>query len=171
MGVFRGTEQPSRAGVVRMMAGADHWHRVCPPRWMCTAWNAVSTCHRRRCQATIGDGRHWGAIRRAAWDIIPGMHAFTEVVTLNAPTRPTEEIARLGKGIYERDIRPKVEADHVGKYVAIDIETGDWAIANCEREALERLRAQCPGTIDVLLERVGYRALRSFGAGSLRKVG
>ena len=132
-----------------------------------------------------------GRYRRVAWDIIPKMKAFTEVVTLNAPTRPTEEIARLGKEvvtlnaptrpteeiarlgkeIYERDIRPKVEADHVGKYVAIDIETGDWAIADCEREALERLRAQHPGTIDVLLERVGYRALRSFGAGSLRRAG
>ena len=57
MGVFRGTELPSRAGVVRVVAGADHWHRVCPPRWICTTWNAASTCHRRRCQATIGDGR------------------------------------------------------------------------------------------------------------------
>ena len=90
---------------------------------------------------------------------------------MNAPTRPTEEIARLGKEMYERDIRPKVEADHVGKYVAIDIETGDWAIASCDREALERLRVQSPGAIDVLMERAGYRALRSFGAGSLRRGG
>ena len=101
----------------------------------------------------------------------PPKTAFTEVMRLNAPTRPTEEIARLGKEMYKRDIRPKVEADHVGKYVAIDIETGDWAIASCEREALERLRVQSPGAIDVLMERVGYRALRSFGAGSLRRGG
>ena len=77
----------------------------------------------------------------------------------------------MGKEIYERDIRSEVEADHSGEYVAIDVETGDWAIANTEREASERLRAMCPGAVDVLMERVGYRALRSFGAGSLRRTG
>ncbi len=90
---------------------------------------------------------------------------------MNAPTRPKEETARLGQEIYERDIRPQVEADHSGEYVAIDVDTGDWAIANTEREALERLRAMRPGAVDVLMERVGYRALRSFGAGSLRSTG
>ena len=43
------------------------------------------------------------------------------------PRRPREEAIRLGKEIYERDILPHVEADHFGEYVAIDIETGDWA--------------------------------------------
>ena len=57
------------------------------------------------------------------------------------------------------------------EYIAIDVKTGDWAIADSEREALERLRARRPGAIDVLMERVGYRALRSFGAGSLRMTG
>ena len=90
---------------------------------------------------------------------------------MNAPTRPKEEIARLGQEIYQRDVLPKVEDGHIGKYAAIDVETGDWAIANSEREALEQLRVQCPGVIDDLMERVGYRALRSFGAGSLRRTG
>lgn len=90
---------------------------------------------------------------------------------MNAPTRPKAEIARLGKYIYERDIRPKVEAGHSGEYIAIDVETGDWAIADTDGEALERLRSQRPGVVDVLMERVGYRALHSFGAGSLRRTG
>ena len=90
---------------------------------------------------------------------------------MNAPTRPKAETARLGKKIYERDIRPKVERVHSGEYVAIDVETGGWAVASTEREALERLRAMRPGAVDVLMERVGYRALRSFGAGSLRRTG
>ena len=92
-------------------------------------------------------------------------------MTVNAPTRPKAEIARLGKEIYERDIRSEVEAGHSGEYVAIDVESGDWAIANTEREASERLRVMRPGAVDVLMERVGYRALRSFGAGSLRRTG
>ena len=88
---------------------------------------------------------------------------------MNAPTRPTAEIARLGKEIYQRDIRPKVEDGHHGEYVAIDVETGDWTIADTDGEALERLRARRTGAVDVLMERVGYRALHSFGAGSLRR--
>ena len=90
---------------------------------------------------------------------------------MNAPTRPKSEIARLGKEIYQRDVRSRVEADHFGAYVAIDVESGEWAIANSDGEALERLRAQRPGAVDVLMERVGYRALHSFGAGSLRTAG
>ncbi len=77
------------------------------------------------------------------------------------PRRPREEAISLGKEIYERDILPQVEADHFGEYVAIDIETGDWAVADTTRVAVEGLRAQRPEAVDVLCERVGYRALRS----------
>ena len=83
--------------------------------------------------------------------------------------RPREEAVRLGKEIYEREILPQVEAGHFGEYVAIDVETGDWAIADGERAAADRLRERCPQAVDVLMQRVGYRALRSFGAGSLRR--
>ena len=86
-----------------------------------------------------------------------------------APTRPKEEIARLGKDIYERDIRRQVEGDHVGEVVAIDVESGSWAIDSEVLEAVHRLRMKRPEAIDVFCERVGYRALDSFGGGSLRR--
>lgn len=89
--------------------------------------------------------------------------------TPGRPRRPREKAARLGREIYERDILPQVEADHLGEYVAIDVETREWAIADSESGVVDRLRAQCPGAVDVLVERVGYRAIRSFGAGSLRR--
>ena len=85
--------------------------------------------------------------------------------------KPRKEAIRLGKEIYQRDILPQVEADHVGEYVAIDVETGGWAVADTTRAAVERLREQYPDAVDVLCERVGYRALRSFGAGSLWRTG
>ena len=85
--------------------------------------------------------------------------------------RPRKEAVRLGKQIYQRDILPRVKADHFGEYVAIDVESGDWAVADTTRVAVERLREQRPEAVDVLCERVGYRALRSFGAGSLRRAG
>ena len=96
---------------------------------------------------------------------------MTHAETPARQRRPREEAVRLGKEIYQRDILPQVEAHHFGEYVAIDIETGDWAVADTTRVAVERLRAQCPDAVDVLCERVGYRALRSFGAGSLRRTG
>ena len=84
------------------------------------------------------------------------------------PRRHREETARLGKEIYERDIRRQVEADHHGEIVAIDVDSGSWAVATGEIAAVDRLRALCPDAVNVLCERVGYRALRSFGARSLR---
>ena len=86
-----------------------------------------------------------------------------------APTRTAEEIAQVGDEIYERDIRPNVEADHHGKVVSIDIDTGSWAIGEDVIVARDRLREQCPEAINVFFERVGYRALASIGGGSLRR--
>ncbi len=84
-----------------------------------------------------------------------------------APTRPKEEIARLGKDIYERDIRERVEADHHGEIVSIDVDSGSWAVGEDVLEAVDRLRARHPQAIDVWSLRVGYRAVHKFGGGSL----
>ena len=51
--------------------------------------------------------------------------ALTQSPRPNAPTLSRDEIARLGKDIYERDIRPKVEVDHHGEVVAIDVDRAD----------------------------------------------
>lgn len=83
--------------------------------------------------------------------------------------RPREETARLGRDIYERDIQEQVEADHHGEIVAIDVESGDWAIADSVINARERLNARRPNAVDILFERVGYQTLYRFGGGSLRR--
>ncbi len=84
--------------------------------------------------------------------------------------RPAEETARLGEAIYEREIRAQVAADHHGEYVAIDIDTGCWAIAADLRTASKRLREDQPDATDVWLLRVGHRALHHFGGRPLRSV-
>ena len=58
---------------------------------------------------------------------------------------PTGRTARLGKEIYERDIRPQVEAGHHGEIVAIDVDSGIWAVADGEIAAVDRLRKIRPG--------------------------
>lgn len=82
--------------------------------------------------------------------------------------RPSEEIARLGDEIYERGIRHEVEAEHHGEVVAIDVESGTWAIGDTVIVARDRLRAKLPDAIDVSLLRVGHRALHYFGGRPLR---
>ncbi len=82
--------------------------------------------------------------------------------------RPKEETARLGDEIYERDIRPQVEDEHDGEYVAIDVDSGIWAIGDDLLAAVNRLRATYPEAFDVWLVRVGYRATGSIGGGNPR---
>ena len=88
------------------------------------------------------------------------------------PTRrPREETARLGDEIYERKIRPHLEDTHRGEYIAIDVESGSWAIAGDTRGAAEGLRARQPDATDIWLLRIGYRAMARIGGGSLRSTG
>lgn len=90
---------------------------------------------------------------------------------MTTPTRRTDEEARrLGDEIYERDIRPQVEATHYGKIVAIDVDSGDYAIGDTAVAAAERLLERRPDA-DPWAVRVGYRTLRSFGGGSSRRNG
>lgn len=79
---------------------------------------------------------------------------------------PTEDIARLGDEIYERDIRREVEADHHGEVLAIDINSRCWALGDTVTAARDRLRAERPDAVNVLFQRVGSRAIDRFGRGS-----
>ena len=80
---------------------------------------------------------------------------------------PPEQTARLGRAMYRRDIRHQLVADHHGEVVAIDVDSGTWAVAGDTNEAVDGLREVVPGAINILLERVGYRALVSFGGSRL----
>ncbi|RJP24952.1 MAG: hypothetical protein C4527_17905 [Candidatus Omnitrophota bacterium] len=77
-----------------------------------------------------------------------------------------EETARRGDEIYERTIRDQVEANHYGKVIAIDIETGAYVIDDTALIASQRLRAQYPHAI-VWFVRVGHRALHRIGGRSI----
>ena len=63
-----------------------------------------------------------------------------------------------GDEIYERDIRHQVEADHHGEVVAIDVDSGNWAIGDDVIAATDQLWAQHPAAHDIWSVRVGYRA-------------
>ena len=97
------------------------------------------------------------------------MASDKESVDRRLRTRPLEDVVRLGKEIYQRDIRRQVEADHVGEVVSIDVDTGNWAMGDELLEAAHRLREQRPGAVNVWSERVGFRALASIGGGPLQR--
>jgi hypothetical protein len=65
-------------------------------------------------------------------------------MTVRRPRYSKEKFARRGDEIYNRDVRPLVEAGNKGKYVAIDIETGAWEMDADEITACDRLIARVP---------------------------
>ena len=79
------------------------------------------------------------------------------------PRLPDGEARRLGREIYRRDIRDKVLADHDGELVAIDVETGEWAMGHDRTDVLSRLKEKSPDANDIWCERVGYLAVTSLG--------
>ena len=94
---------------------------------------------------------------------------FMDALPVPGSRHPPEVTGRMGKEIYERDILHLVEPDHDGEIVAIDVDSVRWAMAGDERAAVDRLREMDPDAVNILCERVGYLALCSFGAGSLRR--
>lgn len=58
-----------------------------------------------------------------------------------------EEVARRGEAIYEQQIRPKVEGEHHGKFVVVDIETGAYEIDEDDLAATKRMLAKRPEAV------------------------
>ncbi len=80
---------------------------------------------------------------------------------------PKEEVARRGKKLYDLQIRSQVESEHVGQVVAIDVETGEFAIGDDSLNASDILLARLPDA-QIWFVRVGYRAVHRIGyAGSM----
>ena len=88
-----------------------------------------------------------------------------------ATTKPRyskEEFARRGDAIYEKDVRPRLTSGDVGKFAAIDIETGEFAIAADELKACDKLRKRIPDA-QIWMVRVGYRSVHRFGGRNERR--
>jgi hypothetical protein len=78
------------------------------------------------------------------------------------PHYTAEEVATRGEALYEQQIRPKVEADHKGKFVVIDIETGDYKVDDSDMAATKRALAKRPEAVLYGL-RIGYPAAYRLG--------
>src|SRR5437016_1172155 len=72
-----------------------------------------------------------------------------------------EEIAHRAQAIYEGGIRQKVEGDHNGQIVMIDIDSGDFEIDDYLLPAADRIKARHPEATLYPI-RIGYDAIYSF---------
>src|SRR6266550_4760872 len=79
-----------------------------------------------------------------------------------------EEFVRRGDAIYKNNIRPKLAAKDVGKFLAIDIETGEYEMAADEMKAGDKLLARLPEA-QIWMVRVGYASTHSFGGRQVRQ--
>jgi hypothetical protein len=69
-----------------------------------------------------------------------------------------EEFARRGDEIYESEVVKQLQAADKGRFVAIDIETHEFALADDELSACHRLRARVPQA-QIWLVRIGSRSV------------
>src|SRR5437763_16290941 len=84
------------------------------------------------------------------------------------PRYSKEEFARRGDAIYEKEILPKLAAKDVGKFLAIDIESGDYESAADELKTDDKLLARRTAA-QIWMVRVGYASTHRFGSRQARQ--
>jgi len=76
--------------------------------------------------------------------------------------READEIVRKGEELYDREIREKVEQGNHGRFVVIDITSGDYEVADEDLAASERVIARHPQALLYGI-RIGYPAALRIG--------
>jgi hypothetical protein len=79
-----------------------------------------------------------------------------------------EEIARRGDAIYEKKVRPQLKTNDVGRFAAIDIESGKYEIDSDELKAGNKLRKRIPDA-QIWMVRVGSHAVHRIGGRQRRE--
>lgn len=72
------------------------------------------------------------------------------------------EVESRGESMYERQIRDKVELKHKGKFLVIDIETGEYEIDADDLVATKRLLVKRPNAV-VYGVRIGFPTAYRIG--------
>jgi hypothetical protein len=78
------------------------------------------------------------------------------------PQDDAREIARRGEEIYERDLKEQLEPAHTGKFLVIDIDTGDSELDTDEVAAFQRVMARNPDGRRYL-KRIGFPVTHRLG--------
>jgi hypothetical protein len=78
------------------------------------------------------------------------------------PRYSKEEHARRGMEMYDRQVRGRVESANQGRIVAIDVDSGDFELADDSLAAARQLLARRPDA-QIWCVRIGYPAVHRFG--------
>ena len=78
----------------------------------------------------------------------------------------SEDIAQRGQELYDREIRAKVEPQNMGKFLILDVETGDYEIDESDMAALRRFKDKHPGAVFYII-RIGHSAAYRLGRRTL----
>ena len=81
---------------------------------------------------------------------------------MSHPRFTSEEIARRGQALYEERLRAVVDARDRGKFLVLDIETGEYELDVDELAALQRAKRKNPDAALYIL-RIGYPAAYRIG--------
>ena len=79
-----------------------------------------------------------------------------------------EEFASRGDAIYEQEVHPQLKAGDEGRFAAIDIESGEFAIDADELKAGNKLRKRIPDA-QIWMVRVGHRSVHRIGGRERRE--
>jgi hypothetical protein len=73
------------------------------------------------------------------------------------------ELARRGREYYDRFLRARLEPQSDGKFLALEVETGDYELGDSSLDALDRAETKHPDSVFCIL-RVGHRTAGRIGA-------
>ncbi len=73
----------------------------------------------------------------------------------------SDEMARLGNALFDREVAPRITAQDASRFVAIDVDSGAFEIDADELSAVHRVRAGRPDS-QIWLRRVSVPYLRRF---------
>ena len=79
-----------------------------------------------------------------------------------------QEIGRKGRELYKKRIAAQVEAEHRGRVISIDVNTGDYELGDSILTAAKRLLKRNPNAKPWSM-RVGGDAVYHLGARSLKQ--
>jgi hypothetical protein len=79
-----------------------------------------------------------------------------------------EEFAQRGDAIYEKEVRPQLKADDVGRFAAIDIESEMYEVDADEMKAGSKLRKRIPDA-QIWMVRIGSRSVHRLGGRERRE--
>jgi hypothetical protein len=81
---------------------------------------------------------------------------------MSSSTMSTAEVVERGTQIYDQQLRSILEPEHLGKYIVINVETGEYELDKDHRAASDRAKVRWP-TARRYATRVGSRYIARVG--------